>query len=166
MLYDQNLPKFLWPEACNMVVHIQNRTPHRALGKKTPEGVFTGKKPEVGHLRIFGSVTYCHIPKEKRSKLEQTTEVGYLVGYSETSKAYRIYIPSNRKIVVRQDAKFMEDKAFRKSREMPFEEQDEDTPLVQQKGSDLAGRQSSGSNMVTSTSISLREEEPRLSQQV
>jgi len=88
MLYDQNLPKFLWAEACNMIVYIQNRTPHRVLGKKTPEGVFTGKKAEVSHLKIFGSVAYCHIPEEKRSKLEQTVEVGYLVGYNETSKAY------------------------------------------------------------------------------
>lgn len=70
MLYDQNLTKFLWAEACSTTVHIQNRNPHRALGKKTPATVFTGKKPEVSHLRIFRSVAYCHIPKEKRSKLE------------------------------------------------------------------------------------------------
>lgn len=80
-----------------------------------PEGVFTGKKSKVSHLKIFGTVAYCHIPDEKRSKLDQTAEKGYLVGYSKTSKAYKIYIPSNRKIVVRRDAKFMEDRAFRKS---------------------------------------------------
>ena len=85
------------------------------MGKKTLEGIFTGKKVEVSHFRIFGSVAYCHIPDENRSKLDQTAKKGYLVGYSETSKAYRIYIPNNRKIVVRRDAKFMEDRAFRKS---------------------------------------------------
>lgn len=45
MLYDQDLPRFLWVEECNTTVYIQNKTPHKALGKKTPEGVFTGKKP-------------------------------------------------------------------------------------------------------------------------
>ncbi len=85
------------------------------MGKKTPEGRFTVKKPEFSHLRIFGSMAYCHIPDEKRSKLDQTAEKGYLVGYSKNPKAYRIYIPENRKIVVRQDEKFMEDRAFRKS---------------------------------------------------
>ena len=47
MLYDQDMPKFLWAEACNTAVYIQNRTPHTALGKITPENVFTGNKPEV-----------------------------------------------------------------------------------------------------------------------
>ena len=51
MLYDQDLPKYLWAEACNTIVYIQNRTPHRASGKRTPKGVFIGKKPEVSHLK-------------------------------------------------------------------------------------------------------------------
>lgn len=86
MLYDQDLPRFLWVEACNTTVYIQNRTPHRALGKKTPKGVFTQKKLEVDHLRIFRSVAYCHIPDETRSKLDQIAEKGNLVGYSETRR--------------------------------------------------------------------------------
>lgn len=65
MLYDQDLPRFLWDEACNTIVYIQDRTPYTALGKKTPEGVFIGKKPEISHLSICGSVPYCHIPDEK-----------------------------------------------------------------------------------------------------
>ena len=62
--------------------------------------------------------------------MDQTTEKGYLVGYSENAKAYRFYIPGSRKIVVRWDVKFMEDRAFRKSWEMPSETQSEDDPLV------------------------------------
>ena len=131
MLYDQDMPRFLWVEACNTTVYIQNRTPHRALGKRTPESIFTKKKPEVSHFRIFGSVAYCHIPDEKRSKLDHTAE-RYLVGYNETSKAYKIYTLGSRKIIVRRDVKFMEDIAFKKSREMPPGEKFEDVPLVLQ----------------------------------
>ena len=119
-------------EACNTIVYIQNRTTHRALRKKTPEEVFTGKKSEVGHLRIFGSMTYCHVPSKKRGKLDQTVERVYLVGYNETSKAYRIYIPDSRKVVIRRDVKFMEDRAFQKSRDMPVEDQTAKVPLVQE----------------------------------
>ena len=113
-------------------MHIQNRTPHRELRKKTLEEVFTEKKPEVGHLQIFGSMSYCHIPSENRSKLDQTAKKGYLVGYSETSKAYRIYIPSSKKVVIRRDVKFMEDRAFQKSRDMPAEDQTAKVPLIQE----------------------------------
>ena len=51
-------------------------------------------------------------------KLEPTAEKGILVGYSETSKGYRIYILEQRKIVVRRDVRFEENRAFRKSMEL------------------------------------------------
>lgn len=81
---------FLWAKVCNTIVYIQNMSPHRVLGSKTPEEAFIGRKPEIGHLRIFGCLTYSHVPLEKRTKLEPIAEKGILVGYSETSKAYRI----------------------------------------------------------------------------
>ena len=80
MLYDQDMPKFLWAEACNTTVYIQNRVPSRALGKVTLESVFTGSKPEVSHIRVFGSMVYCHVPNEKRKKLDQTAEKGFFDG--------------------------------------------------------------------------------------
>jgi hypothetical protein len=88
MMYDQNLPLSLWAEAASTAVYIQNKCPHKALEEKTLEEVFTGKKPSVDHLRIFGSLVYIHVPKEKRTKLEPSGKKGTFVGYSETSKAY------------------------------------------------------------------------------
>jgi len=58
----------------------------------TPEEAFIGKKPCVDHLRIFGCLVYIHIPKDKRKKLDPTSMKGIFDGYSNTSKAYRIYI--------------------------------------------------------------------------
>ena len=130
MMYDPDMPKFLWAEACNTTVYVQNRTPHRALGKITPEKVFIGKTPKVSHFRIFGSLAYCRIPEEKRKKLNQTAEKGYLVRCRENTKAYIIYLPWRRKVVVRRDVKFMEERAFRKSREMPSKEQSKEKSLV------------------------------------
>ena len=60
MLHDKSLPFFLWVEACNTVVNLPNKSPHRILGCKTPEEAFTRKNPEVGHFRIFGCYTYSH----------------------------------------------------------------------------------------------------------
>ena len=37
------------------------------------------------------------------TKLEPTAERGIFVGYDETSKAFRIYLPSQRKVVVRRE---------------------------------------------------------------
>ena len=70
MLHDQGLPLFLWAEACYTAVYLQNRSPHRAVGSMTLEEAFSGKKPKVGHFRIFGCITYSYVPSEKREKME------------------------------------------------------------------------------------------------
>ena len=75
----------------------------------TLEEDFSGKKSDVGHFCIFGCLTYSYVPKEKRTKLEPTVDKGIFVGYSETSKAYRIYYLAKRKVVVRRDVKFEEE---------------------------------------------------------
>jgi hypothetical protein len=72
------------------------------LGDKTLEEAFSGVKPEIGHLRIFGCPVYIHVPVEKRMKLEPSGQKGIFVGYNETSKAYMIFIPVQWKTVVRE----------------------------------------------------------------
>ena len=74
--------------------------------------------PDVGHFRMFGCLTYSHVPSEKRTKLEPNVEKGILVGYNKTTKGYQIYILGQWKIVVRQDVRFEKDRAFRKSVEL------------------------------------------------
>ena len=63
---------------------------HSSLGFKTPEEMYTGKKPEVRHLKKFGCPVYVHILKEKRTKLDPSGKKGIFVGYSEVSKSLRI----------------------------------------------------------------------------
>eukprot|EP00253_Pinus_taeda_P005063 PITA_05063 len=73
-------------------IYIQNRSPRRILEDKTREEAFTRLKPRVRHLGIFGCPVYIHVPKDKRKKLEPSGKKGIFVGYSESSKAYRIYV--------------------------------------------------------------------------
>ena len=67
----------------------------------TPEEVFSGKKPDISHLNIFGSPVYIHVTNNARKKLELTAEVGIFVGYTETPHNYRVYFPDSRITVVR-----------------------------------------------------------------
>ena len=68
MLHDQSLPFFLWVEACNIIVYLQNRSPHHALGNKTPEDMFTGKKPEVSHFSYIWLPDFFTCPLCKEDK--------------------------------------------------------------------------------------------------
>eukprot|EP00253_Pinus_taeda_P027560 PITA_27560 len=89
MLHDQGLPLHLWAEACNTSVYLQNRSPHRILGMKTPTEAFSGKRPDVGHFRIFGSSVYFQVTKDARKKLELTTELQIFMGYTDTPHNYQ-----------------------------------------------------------------------------
>ena len=112
----------LWVEAARTVVYVQNRSSHRVLGNKTPEEMFSREKPEVSHLWIFGCPVFIHVPKEKRTKLEPSGRKGIFIGYSESSKAFRVYIPGFKQIETSRDVTFDEDATFNKSRRHRAEE--------------------------------------------
>ena len=80
MLHDRDLPMHLWAEAARTTVYLQICTPHRVLENKTPKEVFSDKKPEVSHLRIFSCPMYIHIPKEKITKFYPSGKKGIFVG--------------------------------------------------------------------------------------
>ena len=65
---------------------------------------------------------YIHISKEKRTKLDPSERKGIFVGYSGSSKAYRIYFLVFKKIDISRDVTFDEDLAYNKSRKRPAEE--------------------------------------------
>jgi transposase InsO family protein len=69
MLHDRGLPLFLWVEACNIVVYLHKKSPHKVLGNKTLKEAFFGKNPEVGNLRIFGCLNYSCVTSKKKKKL-------------------------------------------------------------------------------------------------
>ena len=48
------------------------------------------------------------------------------VGYSETSKAYRIYVPDQREVEICHDSTFDEDAALKKGRNLPSSNEDKE----------------------------------------
>jgi len=60
-----------WGEAFMYAVHIRRLTLTISLSGRVPYEAWTGHKPDVSHLRIFGSLGWAHIPEEvRRGKLE------------------------------------------------------------------------------------------------
>ena len=91
MLVDSKLPISFWAEAVGTACYIQNRVlvtkPHR----KTPYELFFGRTPSLSFMRPFG----CHVTilntKDHLGKFDGKADVGYLIGYSLQSKAYRVF---------------------------------------------------------------------------
>ena len=59
--------------------------------KKTPYELWRGKKPVVKYFRIFGSDCYILRDRENLEKFDAKSDKGYFLGYSFTSRAYRVY---------------------------------------------------------------------------
>ena len=66
LMFEKKLLKEFWPEAVNTSVYLLNRLPTKALENKTSSEAWHGVKPNIDHLRVFGSLCYIHIPDVKR----------------------------------------------------------------------------------------------------
>ncbi|KAL4341003.1 hypothetical protein GQ457_08G035090 [Hibiscus cannabinus] len=109
MLFEKHIPKLFWAEAIATTVYLLNRLATKAVDGKTPFEAWSGSKPSVKHLRVFGSICYSHISASMRSKLDERAWRGIFVGYSSQSKGYRIYNLERKMIVVSIDVIFYED---------------------------------------------------------
>ena len=112
MLSEKQVPKNFWPEAVNWTAHVLNRSPTLAVKGVTPEEAWSGVKPNVDYFRVFGCIGHVHVPDNKRKKLDDKSFQCVLLGVSEESKAYRLYDPVSKKIVVSRDVVFEEDKCW------------------------------------------------------
>jgi hypothetical protein len=79
--------------------YLVNRSPSSALDDKTPHEVWSGKKPSLQHLRVFGCDAYVHVPKENSSKLDKKAEKCIFIGYKDGVKGYNLWNPETKKIV-------------------------------------------------------------------
>ncbi|KRZ71003.1 Retrovirus-related Pol polyprotein from transposon TNT 1-94 [Trichinella papuae] len=114
MLTDAKLPERFWGEAVCTAAYLQNRLPSRSISK-TPFELWTGIKPNVDHIRIFGSKAYSYIPKQKRRKWDNKAREGVIVGYGSTTKGYRLLNPTTNEIWISRSVKIIEDDSHMKN---------------------------------------------------
>ena len=80
---------------------------------------------------MFGCVAYGHVPDQHRRKLDKKSKKMRFVGYSTTSKGYRLYDEETRKVSVHRDVTFNEnDFGIRKYSEVEVDPSSVDVPAV------------------------------------
>lgn len=107
MLWTAKIPEGFWPEAVRVSTYLKNWSPHKAVGK-TPYEAWYGEKPDLSHIRIFGSRCYGHVPKALRTKWESHTAKGILMGYYDSEGLYAMYDVNKRILVKKRDVLFFE----------------------------------------------------------
>ena len=91
MLYHGKIPLSFWAEAVSSAAYVRNRSPSASLQWKTPYECWFGKKTDLSHLRVFGCVSYVHVPTQLRKKLDPKSEKCIFIGYPEGTKGYKLY---------------------------------------------------------------------------
>lgn len=107
MLIAARLPQSYWAEAYYYWAYVHNRTSLSFLeAHQTPFSILFGSKPDVGHLRVFGSVAYVRVPPDQRRKLDPKSEKCTFVGCYDNA-AYRLMRPDH-SIIKSKDVIFEE----------------------------------------------------------
>lgn len=73
--------------------------------------MWTGKKPNLSHVKVFGCQAYAQVPSSERKKLDVKSREWISVGYSQNPTTYRLRDSSNpKKLIESRDVVFIEDK--------------------------------------------------------
>lgn len=124
MLLTSGLDKRFWNEAVMYSNYIKNRCPTSALGeqfkRKTPYEIWFGKKPNLAHIRIFGTKCYNHVPEEKRKKLDPKAIKCIMLGFANSSFSYRLWDIEQRKVVIGRNVRFNEKAIFERLNDIEY----------------------------------------------
>ncbi|CAJ2666514.1 unnamed protein product [Trifolium pratense] len=106
MMHETNVAKFLWAEAVNTACYVQNRIYIRSKLNKTAYELFKGRKPDISYFHQFGCTCYILNNKVHLKKFDARGYKGIFIGYSERSKAYRLYISETHTVEESMHVKF------------------------------------------------------------
>jgi len=94
--------------ALKTIMYLLNRVLSKAV-QKTPFELWTGWKPSLRHLHIWGCQAKVRIYNPQEKKLDTRTISGYFIGYPAKSKGYMFYCPTHStRIVETGNARFIE----------------------------------------------------------
>lgn len=106
MVQHAGMTKGFWAEAIGVATHIINRAPRKSLSWRTPYEILFGRVPDVSYLRMFGCRAWVY--NDQGKKWDPKSKPMILIRFETGSKAYRLWDPSTRSVVVSANVRFDE----------------------------------------------------------
>ncbi|WJZ90882.1 hypothetical protein VitviT2T_009997 [Vitis vinifera] len=146
MLNENNLPKYFWAEAVNTSCYVLNRILLRPILKKTPYELWKNKKPNISYFKVFGCKCFILNTKDNLGKFDAKSDVGIFLGYSTSSKAFRVF--NKRTMVVEESIHviFDESNNYLQERESVDDELGLETSMGKLQIEDKRQQEESGEN--------------------
>jgi hypothetical protein len=117
LLSEANLSKAFWAECLSALVHVLDCCPTTAVKGSTPYEKWFGRKPDVGHLQVWGCLAYV----QSLSRI--------FIGYPEGYKGWKFYNPETKRVIISEQADF--DERYSYWGELLRREGDSTNPMVQ-----------------------------------
>ncbi|GKB02807.1 integrase, catalytic region, zinc finger, CCHC-type containing protein [Tanacetum coccineum] len=108
MLIFSRASLFLWAEAIATACYTQNRSIIHRRFDKTPYELINGRKLDISFLHVFGALCYPKNDHEDIGKLGAKGDIGFFIGYSATSYAYKVCNRRTKKIMETMNVTFDE----------------------------------------------------------
>jgi len=134
-MLDSNMSQGFWAEAKSTANYIRNRCSSNSIDGKTPFEYWTGRIPNLKHVRTFGCRAVTLNKNPARGKFDPRGRECILIGYSDIAKAYRVWYPSERKVEATRDIVFLENSRSN----MKYDDFIEDSVLYKQNENDDNG---------------------------
>ena len=86
------LPDFWQEFAFVTATYVYNHTPIKHFKQKTPQEIFTGEKPKISYLCVFGCGAHVYLPNEVcTNKLTPHSELMIFIGYENNGYRFICY---------------------------------------------------------------------------
>jgi transposase InsO family protein len=112
LLIESHLLARLWVEAVLSAYIILNLRSSKRSPDKTPHELFSGIKPDISKLRIFGTTTYVFDTKPNKNKLDPRSWRYFYLSFDNHVKGYRCYDPLLQRVIISKDVQFLETVVF------------------------------------------------------
>nr|GEX13574.1 putative ribonuclease H-like domain-containing protein [Tanacetum cinerariifolium] len=114
MLADAKLPVTFWAEAVNTACYVQNEVLVNKSQNKSLYELFNCRTHAIGFLKPFG----CHVmiinTLDNLEKFDAKRDEGYFIGYSMSSKAFRVFNKRIKRVEENLHVDFLENKLIEK----------------------------------------------------
>jgi hypothetical protein len=104
MMSQADHPLSFWGYALETAAFTLNRVPSKSV-EKTPYEIWTGKRPELSFLKVWGCEAY--VKSLMSDKLTPKSDKCFFVGYPRETKGYYFYNKTEGKVFVARNGVFL-----------------------------------------------------------
>lgn len=92
MLNETNLPKYIWADVVDTSYYVMNYVLIQSILNRTPHELYKRRNPNISYFHVLGCKCFIHnYEKDNHVKFDTRADEGIFIGYSISSKAFRVY---------------------------------------------------------------------------